>query len=184
VDVDPGAARHGDRLGVHLDAVVEDHQVGDLLLAHEAVDPQGPGLLGVAVGGVRLQQAPVGEVAAVEHHLGDFEPARVQAGGDVREEGAERSPQEEEVPLARLGPGALRGPRTAPARPDVELFVIGDAVRHGRHAQLPSSPHTHEGAVRLQLNAANGRRFGSCLTSLAERSPQVLPEQSICTAPS
>ncbi len=82
----PSPLGGGDGGHVHLQAVVEDHQVADAILAHVPVDPGGPGRLGVAIADVRSKIAPVRQVAPVEDDLADSGPRLAELVGDVREE--------------------------------------------------------------------------------------------------
>ncbi len=134
----------GDGGHVHFQAVVEHHQVGDAVLAKVAVDPARPGFLPVAIGHVGARIAPVRQVAAVEHHLADSIAGLAQPFGDVGEEGAERPPQEQEVPLPGVvhqGSRAPVGARPAAERVAVEAAIARDAVQRRCHT-LPPRNHS------------------------------------------
>ncbi len=75
----------GDRGHVDLDAVIEDDQVGDFSIADEPVDPARPGLFLVAIGDGRPEEAPVRQVAAIEHDLADLEARLIELIGDLSE---------------------------------------------------------------------------------------------------
>ncbi len=143
-DVHAQTAPLGRRDGghVHLDAVIEDHQVGNLALTEEAVDPRGPRLFLVAIGRARPEEAPVRQVAAVEHDLADLEARLVKLIGDLAEERTEGPAQEQEVALtdraAHYAVAAIGAPATRD-RIGLCFAVAQDAVQHRGHTVIPSS---------------------------------------------
>ncbi len=115
VDPQSPALGRGDRRQVDLDAVVEHHQIGDLAIDQEPVDPGRPGLLPVAIGRVCAEIAPVGQVAAVEYDLADLRPGVAELIGDLAEETAERAAQEQEMAFASRSADRLLPAIGAPA---------------------------------------------------------------------
>ncbi len=132
----------GDRGHMDLDAVVEDHQVGDFTLVDEPVDPGRPSLFLVTIGDAGAEEAPVRKVAAIEHDLADLEARLIELIGDLREKGAERTTQEQIVPSAdRAANEAVTTIHAPPASPRMAFCfaVAKDAVQHRGHTVIPSS---------------------------------------------